>query len=157
MSKFDINFNKLAQLYLPIHLRRLRLLTLARVLMVPFQTLLDDLKNYRKDMDSHLRCTGQTFSLEYALNNAFDGAQRRITIDDIASSVCTIVSKPDPNKEVIIRQTPPTIIYAQGYSSSGTTRFAISIPADLEGERAKIRSFVENYKLPGIKYSITIS
>lgn len=42
MSKFDINFNKLAQLYLPIHLRRLRLLTLARVLMVPFQTLLDD-------------------------------------------------------------------------------------------------------------------
>lgn len=77
---FNINFKKLAILWLPTFLRKSLLMNFVAVLVAPLESLYIIFLRVRKKNLIQVRTTCQKFSMQKRLNDEFDTVERRVKI-----------------------------------------------------------------------------
>ncbi len=82
MSKYDLNFKRLALLMLPTFWRKPLLAGFAYAIMVPLNYINMRFALFRRSTDYRLTHNGQVFSLRAVLNDQFDPGDRAITVTD---------------------------------------------------------------------------
>lgn len=101
---FDVDWNSLSQSIMPGWWRRSRFVTFVRVLISQVMAKHVEFKQTREQLIYDMTVTGQTMSLESALNDRFDDVDRGIYIDN----------QVDPTQLYIYRKVeaqPPLYIY----------------------------------------------
>ncbi|MBR1839347.1 MAG: hypothetical protein IJ782_01985 [Prevotella sp.] len=162
MSKYDVEYKKLAVLLLPICLRQRTLIALLSVLVTPVQWLSERFAEYRAMKDMRLKHNGQVCYLRGILNDQFDPVARRIRVTDNESQHAAVI--------ILRRLLHPVLridgrgkagykalrIYRRGWEATGAVGFVVEIPQELRGtiNEQELQAVVNTYKLAGTRYFI---
>lgn len=164
MSKFDVNYDRLAVLLLPMCLRKKTLTSLLSVLVKPVQMLHAELTGYRQDKRKRLTHNGQTCKLRALLTDRYgrlpeDGG-KGIDIEDADGDK-------DEGLTIYLRamRTPVMLagrnvkegqvqVFMRGFGGITGTGFWVCLPGRLRDSEAEVRAIVNTYKLAGVKYGI---
>lgn len=158
MTKYDIDYRKLAVLLLPMCLRRQGIIALVRAFVSPLGTLSENFGDFRSRKNYRLTHNGQTCYLRAVLNDEFDAEQRRITIDDNEStSLALILKRRTVNTLRVPRRGSLLRVYRRGWEVSGDVGFAVHVPIELESRGRELRAVINTYKLASKKYIIVYS
>jgi len=93
MIHYDINYNRLGLALVPLKLRQSLLMGLIYVMLSGVRRAASVFGSYREETNYRLTHTGQVCYLKAVLNDRFDNAQRRITIEDVDARSGTIIYK----------------------------------------------------------------
>ena len=165
MGKYDVDMKRLAVLLLPTALRQPRLSALVQVLMAPLSRLHSEFTGYREMKTYRLTHNGQVCYLRAVLNDRYDSALRRITIEEPEQvpSTCmlylrqtgrfTRITHRGAERQVTLRR--------RGYGGIGGLDFWICVPLELMTDDTysenALRALANQYKLAskrfGIKYN----
>lgn len=77
---FNVDYNKLVIQLLPTSRRKPLFIAFSKILMVPFNLILNDLKNQRQKNIYRLQHDSRIGKIEKVLNDSFDRSERRIRI-----------------------------------------------------------------------------
>ena len=153
--KFDPH--KFAEAMLPPLLRSKVLLALLRAMLTPLKRLLDNFRLFREDVHRRLNTTGQTFSLEGALNDKYQLLPGAIYITDSEDRRLYLyfASERDASLHLHLEEEhqPP---FHLGFTHEGRHEpdFTVHIPSFLRSEEEEIRRFINLYKPAGRTYKI---
>lgn len=151
----EVDFKKLAIIYLPIWLRSSTLICLIYAAIIPFTRLFNLLQNYYEKKVYRLTHNGQVCYLEAVLRDAFDPTLRRIWIGDFASKN-RIYFWPESDRRDVNFGEDQYFFEDSDYADSGID-FTINIPNDIalsDTQMAYLRSLTDEYKLAGKQYNI---
>lgn len=163
MSKYDVNFKRLAVLLLPTVLRRPRLSALATVLMAPLSRMSLELKDYREAKAYRLRYNGQTCYLRAILNDRFDPDERRIEIREEESAILSPVAclRRD-NSPLLVRNRGvdnQTLFFWRGLSGTNRIDFWVYVPESVRNggnySEAELKAMTNTFRLASKRYGIT--
>lgn len=163
MSKYDVEYKKLAVLLLPMCLRQRTLTALLSALVTPVQWLSERFAEYRRLKDIRLEHNGQVCRQRGLLNDQFDPVARRIRVtDNETQNVAVIilrrllhpVSRIDGRAKAGYKALR---IYRRGWEATGSVGFVIEIPRELRGtiNEQELQAVVNTYKLAGTRYIIS--
>lgn len=165
MGKYDVDMKRLAVLLLPTALRQPRLTALAQVLMAPLSRLHREFTDYREAKDYRLTHNGQVCHLRAVLNDRFDPALRRITIEEpeqVSTALVLYLRQTGRFTRITHRGTERQVILRRrGYGGISGLDFWICVPSGLRDDDTydedALRALANQYKLAskrfGIKYN----
>lgn len=152
MSMFDIDIRRLALQLLPMCLRKPLMGALVYAVTKPATLALEDMLDFRSEVNEEMRRNGQTCNLRRVLNDVFDPKQRKITIIETARNTGVTLALREDGKTL----TTPQTLNNRGYGGSTDLDFAIRLPSRLKGiiDERKLNSVVRRYKLAGMRFGI---
>lgn len=148
---------KFAADMLPPVLRSKVLLAILRALLTPLRRLLDRFGQFRGDVHRRLNTTGQTFSIEGALNEMYRLSPGAIYITDTDDKQLYLYFSSEGNAPLHLhliseRQDPFYLSFA--HEGKHEPDFIVHIPSFLRSEEAEIIRFINIYKPAGRTYKI---
>lgn len=158
MSVFDIDYNKLIKLLLPVRVRKPRLLAFLGVMVSPVVYLYNNFMANRANNLYEVNHTGQVCRLRAAINDRFDNIHRRIYIVDGDTILPTWMYRRTESKPVYIKtrsEASPVYMYRRselftlGY-------FVVKVPGAVTFDREEMKALINKYKLAGKPYKIEI-
>lgn len=159
MTRYDIDYKKLALLLTPISLRKPLLMAVMYLFVSPLSRMAKQFDSFRTDTNYRLTHNGQVCYLRAVLNDIFDNVNRRIRIEDLDPQKELLVWKRSQNNFVMVpeRNAGAVIISKRGFGGHDGFDFVIVCPAALRGsiDEARMRAIVNNYKLTSKRYTIT--
>jgi hypothetical protein len=159
----DGKFSHIANLLLPVSLRTERMIAYARVLVSPFAYLRDELTAYRAAKLKELLYNGQVASLEYLLNEQFNGGLKGIIIADAPLIETTYLynssESGDPTHLFNASESVPVTDQVYLYNNSeyeAQFSFYVFVPAALEGtfDEKVMQQVVNFYRPAGRTFTI---
>lgn len=160
MSKYDINYGKLATLLMPMCLRGGKLQAIASVLMSPLANVKNELIAFRDEKHYRMTHNAQTCYLRAVINDKFDPDERGIYITEDGDDKNGIILH-ERNKRLFTRikkrEDGVTQLFRRGYGGVGNVNFWINIPARLKDtiNSDAVHAVVNIYKLASMRYGIT--
>ena len=159
MSKYDVNYNKLVQLLLPICLRGKRITGVLRAMVAPIGVLHGSLMSFRSEKRYQMRHNGQVCYLRAVLNDRFDPVNRSITIAEEENAEVGVMlygRELERSVHVPVREDNRRLpIFRRGFGGSTGFGFWVNIPARLANvSEDEVRAVVNEYKLASIRYGI---
>lgn len=148
---------KFASDMLPPILRSKVLLAILRAILTPLRRLLDRFSRFRGDVHRRINTTGQTYSLEAALNNKYQLSRGTIYITDTDDKQLYLYFTSEGRTPVHLRlpKEPQDPLFL-GYKNEGkhSADFIVHVPSFLRGEEEEIRRLITYYKPAGRTYKI---
>ncbi|MBD5351751.1 MAG: hypothetical protein HDR86_02840 [Bacteroides sp.] len=158
---FNVNIKRLALLVLPTWLRRPLVGALIYAGVTPLGRLAQELRKYRNTTHYRLRHNGQVCKLRGVLNDEFDPALRRITVEDRDSATmieAAIIYRREVARWVMVpcRGFGAAIIHREGFSGTSGYDFWVNVPDELRtaGIETRMRAIINTYKLASKRYTI---
>jgi hypothetical protein len=151
----QLDFKKLVLWLLPPQLRKSNTLLLLLAWTMPIRSLYDSFQRFLADKLYRLNHNSQVCYLRAVLNDQFDRFNRRIQIVDFVGKQ-RIYFWPESDKRDVDFSITKYFWADADYADSGVD-FTVLIPANVAttpGEMARIRSFIDEYKLAGKNYNI---
>lgn len=152
---FNFDILKFALKLLPPVLRRGRLFSFLRVLLMPLVNLHTTIMEYVRECEDNIRINGQVIYIEKALKDYF-----LLDNDDIYITEYSSISMP-----VYFRNSPPyqyisndadNPLYISNETVNSQLRFIVNVPAYLSERIDVIESIIEFNKPAGRQYTINI-
>lgn len=157
MSIFNIDYDRLTKLLLPIRLRGAITVAYFKVAISGVEYNYGLFQGARAAHLYELNHTGQVCSLEGALNDRFDNSLRRVYIIDGLVILPLYVYRRVEAKLVYLRKrsesTGIKFLRKRGELSMGGT-FIIKVPSALSFDANEMRALTNKYKLAGKAYTI---
>lgn len=157
MSKYDIDYSRLAVMLLPTFLRKPLMSIFTRVMVAPVASLHAKFATYMTDIDYRLKQTGQVCRLQGLLNDQFDYFGRRIRIFDMEPSTggnLIYLREDAKGIKVPCRGYGAYVVPCRGYTGIQQPDFMIwLLPGDIDIIR--LTAIVNRYKLAGKRFIIT--
>lgn len=155
-NKYNINFKRLALLMLPTFLRKRLVAGLAYALISPLSYIHLLFMDFRKSSNYRLNHNSQVCYLRAVLNDMFDPSDRRIVIVDLPSEVQgSFIYLREMNYPVMVPIRPGAIILnRRGFGGTGGYDFVVEAPSSTSGERERMKSLINTYKLASKRYTI---
>lgn len=152
MSLFDVDLRRLALQMLPMCLRKPLMGALVYAVTKPVDLELNDMLNYRNEVNEEMRRNGQTCNLRRVLNDLFDPQYRGISIIETERKTGVTLSRRADGKKL----TTPQILNNRGYGGSSDLDFAVRLPIRLKGvvDERQVKSVVRRYKLAGMRFGL---
>lgn len=160
MSKYDVNFKRLALLLLPTSWRRPIIASITYAMVSPFSYIYTHFMRFRSESNYRLTHNGQVCYLRAVLNDTFDPIERRITITDQTTNIGNItLHLRSENQEKLLPQRGAIkimIINRRGFGGVNGYDSWINIPAVLYAsiDTTRVKAIVANYKLASKRFSI---
>lgn len=160
MSKYDVEFKKLALSLLPQRLRQCTLAAYCYCLVTPVSGLHARFMKNRKDVHYRLHHNGQVCYLRAVVNDSFDPISRRIIITDaVALSSMIIYARSVGRWKLIPRRNTgeALILNRRGFDGITGYDFVVQIPAELNlttNDEKRMRSIINTYKIASKRYLI---
>lgn len=160
MSKYDVNFKRLALLLLPQGLRKPVLAALTYAAVSPLNYLHTKFVLFQRETDYRLTHSGQVCYLRAVLNDQFDPVERRITItEDIRDAAPLMLWHRSEDKAMLLpaRETRQALIAnRRGFGGVNAFDFWVNIPVSLleAVDVARLKAIVNTYKLASKRFSI---
>lgn len=161
IRKFRISIDKFTYQYLEPEWRLPNILLLFKVVLYPFQVMMDEYIAYRDAAIIKANVSCETMSIEWYLNELFDNELRRITIDTATSDGVYIRNEgeaPDNPLYLGNEATEPArfeYLYNPGeHVNFEGKSFAVFIPASLAGVKDQIRGITNIYRNAGKTFTI---
>lgn len=160
MSKYDVNFKRLALLLLPTFWRKPLIASIAYAAVSPLSYLHTRFILYRRETIYRLTHNGQICHLRAVLNDQFDPIDRRISITEASGGESVMMVH---NRDVERAQLVPTretgqaiIVYRRGFDGVNAYDFWVNIPSALYDtvDIARLKAIVGTYKLASKRFSI---
>ena len=160
-SIFNIDFNRLIGLLVPIRRRKPKMLHWLMALNAPVIELYNSFLQYRASTLYKLNYTPQVFSIENVLNDAFDRIQRRIYIEDGEYTFPVYfydrnddkpVRFPDRGDDGAVR------FYDRSSLLVSDVDFTVVLPQGLglsDAEMIRLNALIDFYKLPDRTHTVT--
>lgn len=160
MSKYDINFKRLALLLLPTFLRQPLMASLIYAAVTPLNYIHTRFLQFRKDAAYRLNRNGQVCHLRAVLNDTFDPELRRITVTDTAKNVGVLfVFRRDEDRAVLVpRRSPESVlpVNRRGFGGASGYDFVVNLPFALRNvDQARLTAMVHTYKLASKRFVIS--
>lgn len=160
MSKYDINFKRLALLLLPTFLRRPLMASLTYAIITPLNYIHTRFLQFRKDAAYRLNHNGQVCHLRAVLNDTFDPEQRRITVTDTAQNVGVMfVFRRNVDRPLLVprRETGAVmLVNRRGFGGASGYDFVVNIPLALRSiDDTRLTAVVNTYKLASKRFAIS--
>lgn len=160
MSKYDVNFKRLALLLLPTFLRRPLMASVLYASVTPLGHIHTKFMQFRRDTNYRLTHNGQVCYLRAILNDTFDLEQRRITITDTSQNVgALLVYQRDEDRAIRVpyRNTGRVLLVnRRGFGGVSQFDFVVNVPLELLGlDEARLRAVVNTYKLVSKRFAIS--
>ncbi|MDR2894241.1 MAG: hypothetical protein LBU97_02125 [Alistipes sp.] len=160
MSKYDVNFKRLALLMLPTFWRRPLLATFAYAMVTPLNYLHTRFVLLQRSTDYRLTHNGQVCYLRAVLNDQFDPIERRITITEEAGGTGPLMlwhRSEDRAQLLPIRESDTAfIVNRRGFDGVNSFDFWVNIPVALLElvDTTRLKAIVNTYKLASKRFSI---
>ncbi len=152
MRLFQIDIDRLALLLLPTFARTPTVYVAARAMLQPIGALIDRFNKNRERNLYNIGHNGQTCHLRGLLNDVFDTAQRRITVEDTERYEFTYVYREAADRPVWLNTVE---VASEGYTTGTGTDFTVTVPQAIsQSVRPQMISLINYYKVTGIRYSI---
>lgn len=159
----DGKFSHIVNLLLPVDLRKVKLVALARVFVSPIAYLRDLLTAYREARIKLLRYNGQVATIEYLLNEQFNGGLKGIIVVDapiIATTHLFNASEASDatyvfNASETVAEADQVHLYNQSEFDS-LFSFYVYVPAALEGtfDEKVMQQVIDFYRPAGRTFTI---
>ena len=152
---FNINFDILLKLLLPVSLRQPTTESFLKAVVKPLKQLYTAFSTYRTNQLLALSYTGQTMYLKKLLNDNFDNA-RRFRITDVANTRLKLCNDPNVTKHLTPDADTNEIDFYNPEHDENNIDFTITGADDLlhMPSITEVAYFVDRYKLAGKKYNI---
>lgn len=148
---FNVDIPKLTQLLTPTFLRTPVQTAWLKALHFPLEKVVDDFNANRNQNLYNLAHNGQRCYLRKALNDRFDVADRRITIDDGNRYQRQYIYTDGEQKPKYLGT---IFLYDDAdYSDTGVD-FIVNVPADLQYNEYELTALIDFYKLASKRYKI---
>lgn len=160
MSKYEVNFKRLALLMLPTFWRKPILGAITYAMVSPLCYLHTRFILFRRESIYRLTHNGQVCYLRAVLNDQFDPIERRITVTEDADSVGILMLRNREEDKAILlpaRETGRAIIVnRRGFDGINGFDFWINIPLVLleTVDVTRLKAIVGTYKLASKRFSI---
>lgn len=160
MSKYDVNFKRLALLILPPFLRKPLMAALAYAAVAPLNFLHTKFVLFQRATDYRLTHNGQVCHLRAVLNDQFDPIERRITItEDAAGAGPLMLWQRSEDRALFLPMRgsgQALIANRRGFSGINSFDFWVNIPISMSGsvDTIRLRAIVDTYKLVSKRFSI---
>ena len=159
MSKYDVNYNKLVQLLLPMCLRGKRITGLLRAMVAPIGVLYGSFMSFKTEKSYQMRHNGQVCYLRALLNDRFDPVNRAITIteeENAETGVMLYSRELERSVRVPVRKDNIRLpIFRRGFGGSTGCGFWVNVPARLINvSEDEVLAVVNDFKLASIRYGI---
>lgn len=150
---YKVDFKRLGILFLPMALRKPKLIALTHSLLAPLISLHYTFTQNRNENLYKLQHNGQVCYLRKALNDAFDNTLRRIIIVD-GNQFYRVYIYTEPELRPQFLKT----IYLRDDVDYGDTGvdFIVIVPQDTYNE-FEMKTLIDFYKLAGMRYKIEIA
>ena len=160
MTRYDIDYKKLALNITPIKLRNQLYMAFQYLVVSPISRLAKMFDTYRTDTNYRLHHNGQVCYLRAVLNDLFDSTLRRIQIEDLAPQRELVIWKRDQNKPIMILERSSgnaIIVSKRGFGGADGYDFVVICPLALRGviDETRMRAVLDQYKLASKRYTIT--
>ena len=160
MTRYDIDYKKLALNITPIKLRNQLYMAFQYLVVSPISRLAKMFDTYRTDTNYRLHHNGQVCYLRAVLNDLFDSTLRRIQIEDLAPQRELVIWKRDQNKPIMISERSSgnaIIVSKRGFGGADGYDFVVICPLALRGvfDETRMRAVLDLYKLASKRYPIT--
>ncbi len=159
MSRYSYDSKLLAQMQLPVFLRKPKITAIFEALLKPVMNLSGMFNKLRWESNAELYCTGQTMWLEKRLNELFNGETKIYISDGVFRQPLYLSNKREGYPPVYLGGKNKQV-YLRNLSESTTeTDFYVNIPASLYNsfsDETKIRfeAIIRKYKLLYVNFSI---
>jgi len=160
MSKYEVNFKKLALLLVPTFMRKPVIAALAYATVTPINSLHMRFTDFRNTNNYRLTHNGQVCYLRAVLNDYFVPGKRRITITevaDIAHNSVVYGRGGDYSQRIPLREKESgMIVNRRGLSGKNANDFWVNIPYDLHKDiqLSRLKAIINTYKLVSKRYGI---
>ncbi len=159
MSKYDVNFKRLALLLLPTFWRRPLLASLVFAVVSPLGFLHTRFMQFRETVDRRLSYSGQVCRLRAALNDLLDPVERRVTITDNEDDrePALLWTRSEERSEFLPMRSSGEafMVNRRGFGGVNAIDFWVNVPATLTGaDIDRLRAVVNTYKLASKRFSI---
>lgn len=155
---YNINYNRLAVLLLPTALRKVRIVSYLRALLVPVDSLYYLWKNFRVDNIYKVTHTGQVCSLRKSLNDRFDPELRRIYIGDGQQNPTTYMHTEAEYQELHINteaEADTVWLYMESETADSGLDFIVYVPFGVAfNNKFALYAHIDFYKAGGKRYAI---
>lgn len=158
MRDYNVEYDRLARLLLPVTLRRKRLMAFVGVMTSEVWRISGWFRRYRDDTDYRLSHNGQVCYLRAVLNDKFDPVLRRITIEDIGILPETIIHRRSTGLFLLLKHRPEDIIlHRRGFGGYNSYDFTVVLPAALRASvnEARLHAVINTYRLAGKRYTLS--
>lgn len=156
MSRYDVDFRRMAVLLLPIALRKSITTTFVQVMVSPVSSLLRRFNQNRADWNYRMEHNGQVCYLQAVLNDKFDPLQRRIYIDDGEGADALLVyARSERRWQMVPRRSEGALILSsRAFVGQGAIDFIVFVPQSLSYDERRMKALVKMYKLAGKRFTI---
>ena len=160
MSKYDVDFKKLALSLIPQRLRDVALAAYSYSLTTPISGLHVRFMNFRQNVHYRLHHNGQVCYLRAVVNDSFDPISRRIIITDaIALSSMIIYARSVGRWQLLPRRDTgeALVLNRRGFDGINGYDFIVQVPADITltaDDEKRMRSIINQYKIASKRYLI---
>lgn len=160
MSKYNVNFKRLALLMLPTFWRKPLIATMTYAAVSPLGYLHTRFMKFRNDNNYRLTHNGQVCYLRAVLNDMFDPLERRITVTDNADNIGNVtLYRRELGKAMLLSRRGSgkfTIINRRGFGGINSFDFLVNIPQSLMQsiDISRVRAIVCTYKLASKRFAI---
>ncbi len=160
MSKYDVNFKRLALLLLPTFWRKPLFAAVVYSLVAPFNILYVRFQTFRRQSLYRLTHNGQVCYLRAVLNDTFDPLERRLTITDISEggTYWMLYKREMENSASLPKRETQWAVMITSRKSGDDKKydFWINVPGILSKEIDPnyLKAIVNQYKLASKRFSI---
>lgn len=147
---YKVDFKRLGILFLPVSLRKPRMIGIVHALLAPLISLHYYFIQYRNGNMYKLQHNGQICYLRKALNDVFD-SERRIRIVDGNEFERVYIYARAENKPVYLGKM--YLRQRNDYVDSAVD-FIVQVPVGLVYDNYQMRALIDYYKLAGMRYKI---
>lgn len=159
MSKYNVNFKRLALLLLPTFWRKPLFAALLYSLVSPLNMLYVRFKKFRQQSIYRITHNGQVCYLRAVLNDTFDPIERRIAVVDLydGGGFWILYKREEGNQDILpFRKAEwPALLNSRQTSDDNRCDFQINVPAALSSriDIAYLKAIVNHYKLASRRFS----
>lgn len=154
---YDVDWQMLALMLTPIHLRRPRFVSLLLAMVSALQVVYTKFTGYKVMVEYELTITPQVCMLEKLLNDYFDYGPRRIIIRDPATRPPLVLYNKDENIKMVLNkkiEADPVVLYTSYDQYIDLNDFIIVLPNGLAAELTMMAALVKKYCLPSKNFAI---
>lgn len=160
MSKYDVNFKRLALLLLPTFWRKPLIAAVTYAAVLPLNYLHTRFVLFQRSTDYRITHNGQVCRLRAVLNDQFDPVERRIDITEDVESIGPLILRERSEERAVLvsmRESGDGIIVSRrGFEGANAYDFWVNIPLSLSDkvDTVRLRAIVDQYKLASKRFSI---
>lgn len=154
---YNVDWQKLALMLTPMHLRKPRFTALLLACVSGVQYVYTKFIGFKFNVEYDLTITPQVCFLEKLLNDYFDYDLRRIFIRDPYTRPPLVLYKKSENIELVLKkksEAGQVVLYAGFDQHISTDDFLIVLPTGLTADFAAMAALVKKYCLPAKNFSI---